>query len=228
VSARLALVPPSADAPANDAPASAPFDVMPLSAVKGAGSARFRRVLSAFFATGCALFVAAPLLAPVTHNASLAGWLFGALFLLASGLPLFGLVVVERTAAAARALVTAAVWLALAIGLTGPAHRVAIEAHVAAHMEELDALATEIRAMHAAPTLDDPQGTARVWERFGDRLRPLGINRVAPVDGGMLFHSSLGTGYTLIRADGVPGPGDACANPRLRFLGGRWFERTCR
>jgi len=50
---------------------------------------------------------------------------------------------------------------------------------------------------------------------------------VIPVDGGLLFTSSMGMGYTLLYADGIPGPADECQKPRMRFIGGRWYEQQC-
>jgi hypothetical protein len=224
--AHLALVPPTADAAA-----SPPFDALVRSSeAQRRGSARARQAAFAMWTGGCALLVAGPLLAPFSGDLSLVGMGFGGVLLLGSGLALFGLAVVDRTRESVRALVVAPVMLAATGGLMNPARRAAIELHVAAHQQELDALAAEIRAGFAGtPRGVDRRNVLEVLPRgnFGARFRRLDVERVTPVDGGLLFSTSVGMGYTLLYADGVRGPADECVKPRMRFIGGRWYERQC-
>lgn len=220
-SARLALVSPATPAPA---------PAVPSPATAHARRARARQVLLGVWATGCALVVAGPLLAAVTSEASMAGMVLGGAFLLPlSGLVLGCLALFERSREAVLALAVAAVSLAATIGLVGPASRAGIEVYVAAHQPELDALAVEIRAALASAP-DDPAplrgSDGVVWQRFGERLRRVGVTSVRRTDGGLLFASTLGMGFTLVYADGGAGP-PTCSNPRLRFVGGRWFEWKC-
>jgi hypothetical protein len=207
-----------------------PAPPVPSPATAHARRVRARRVLLGVWATGCALVVAGPLLAAVTSEASLAGMILGGAFLLPlSGLVLGCLALFERSREAVLALAVAAVSLAGTIGLVGPASRAGTEVYVAAHQPELDALAVEIRAtLPPDPVDDDPlQGfDGPVWERFGERLRRLGVMSVRRTDGGLLIATSRGMGFTLVYADGGAGP-STCAYPRLRFVGGRWFEWKC-
>jgi len=227
-SARLALVPPDAEVPAPP-----PFDALvQSSAAKQRRSARARRVASGIWGTGCALLLTGPLLAPATGDLSLVGMGLAGIFLLpASGFPLLAFALLDRSRAAVTTLMAAAVVLAGTIGLMGPARRAALEMYVAASQPELDALAAETRAVVAAAPYDpDPaRGTeAQIGQRFGVPMQRLSIRSAVPIDGGLLFRSSAGTGYTLVYADGAAGPAAECAIRRLRFIGGRWFEAECR
>jgi hypothetical protein len=226
-SAHLALVPPAADAPL-----SPPLNRLVRSAeAKRASLARARRVLLGAWGAGCALVVGGPLLAPSSGDASLAGLLLGgALLLPMSGLALGGLGLYERSRDAVSALMLAALALASTIALFGPAHRAAVEMHVAANEQELDAVAAEVRALVASVPMAGNGIGARdrlIEERFGPRLHPLGLQWYQAVEGGLLFVHRGETGYMLLYADGAAGPPDECRKRRLRFLGGRWYHHEC-
>lgn len=226
-SAHLALVPPAADAPL-----SPPLNGLVRSAeAKRASLARARRVLLGAWGAGCALLLAGPLFEPLTGGLSMVGMLLGGAFLLPmSGLALGGLGLYERSRDAAFALILAALALASSIALFGPAHRAAVEMHVAANETELDAVAAEVRGLVASvPMAGNGLGARErlIEERFGPRLHPLGLQWYQPVDGGLLFVHRGQTGYMLLYADGAAGPLDECGNPRPRRLGGRWYQHGC-
>jgi hypothetical protein len=225
--AHLALVPPAPDPPARP-----PLEGLVRSAeAKRAGLARIRRVMLGAWGAGCALLLAGPLFEPFTGGLSLAGMLLGGVFLLPlSGLVLGGLGLYERSREAVFAPILAALTLASSIALFGPAHRAAIEMHVAANETELDAVAVEVRAAVASvPTagngIDARDGLIK--ERFGPRLRRLDLKWFKPVDGGLLFIHTGEMRYILLYADGAVGPPDECSHPRPRRLGGRWYEHEC-
>lgn len=226
-SAHLALVPPTDDAP------PPPFDApVRSSAAKRVLSARARRVVSAMWGMGCAALVAGAFLAPLAGEAVWAGTAFACLLTLpASGVALWCFALLDRSREAVTALVAATAVLAATLGLMGPARRVGAELHFSARQAEFDAVAVEIRAAAAAGPFDPDayRGTyAQLGGRFGPRLQRLSLHAPVPVDGGLLFRSTNGGGYSLLYADGVAGPRDDCRNRRLRFLGGRWFEADCR
>jgi hypothetical protein len=223
--AHLALVPPSADA------APPPFDGLARSSgTKRRRSARARRVAFGMCAAGCALLAADPLLAALGGAAWMVAMFIAGVFLLpAGGMALFCFALLDRTRAAVRALMAAFVMLAAMGGLMGLARRVAIELHVAANQEVFDALAAEIRAGFAAAPRSAgsaPELQVLPYGSFGRWFRPLEIDRVVPVDGGLLFTLSMGMGYTLLYADGGAGPALPCQEPP-RFIGGRWYEVMC-
>jgi hypothetical protein len=225
--ARLALVPPAADAPA-----APPFEALVRSSEAGRGrSMRARRVVFETWVAGCALLLASPLLAALGGEGWVVAMFVAGVFLLpGSGVALFCFTLLDRTRAAVRALVAAVAMLAATGALMGPARRVAVELYVAAHEEELDALASAIRTGFAA-TPREPRWVSVLQVlpdgNFGGRFRRLAVKRVIPVDGGLLFTSSMGMGYTLLYADGVPGPANDCRKPRIRLIGGRWYEQQC-
>jgi hypothetical protein len=225
--ARLALVPADAQPPAPP-----PFDALARSSVaKTARSARVRRVVVGTAATGCVLLLAGALLSAATGGVSVGLMLLaGAVLLPLSGVALICFALLDRSRQATSALLTAILSLALTIALLEPAWHAGVEARAAAMQPELDALAVEIRATLAAePAGTDAKQRADMLERrYGARLRQLGMRVTTPVEGGLLFGSTGGEfSYTLLYADGAPGPADACAKARLRFIGGRWFERDC-
>jgi hypothetical protein len=225
--AHLALVPPTPDAVTPP-----PFDALARSSeAKRRRSVRARHVASGMCAAGCALLAAGPLLAAVGGAAWMVAMFIAGVFLLpGGGVALFCFALLDRTRAAVRALMAAVAMLAATAGLMGPARRVAIELHVAANQQVFDALAAEIRAgFAAAPRNAGSERELQVLPEgpFGRWFRPLEIERVVPVDGGLLFTMSMGMGYTLLYADGVPGPALPCQEPAPRFIGGRWYEVRC-
>jgi len=223
--AHLALVPPSADAVMPP-----PFDALVRSSeAKRRRSVRARRVAFGMCAAGCALLAANPLLAALGGATWMVAMFIAGVFLLpAGGMALFCFALLDRTRAAVRSLMAAFVMLVAMAGLMGPARRVAIELHVAANQEVFDALAAEIRAGFAAAprSASAPELQVLPDGPFGKWFRPLQIKRVVPVDGGLLFTLSMGWGYTLLYADGGPGPALPCREPP-RFIGGRWYEVQC-
>lgn len=189
-----------------------------------------RRLFLWGWVAGCAAIVVCFVLAPLMGDAPLSGLtLFGVLVMPACGFGLACVALAERRRESALALLVAGLSLAAAVSLVPAARGIGIELYVAAHQVELDALAVEIRAAYAgASAAPDPTHALdhRVAERFRGRLNALGLHGVERTAGGLLFPTPFGS-HRLLYADGAGAPSDGCTTPRLRALGGRWFERWC-
>jgi hypothetical protein len=194
------------------------------------GLARARRVFLRLWVTGCAGIVVAVLLYPMTGGASLVVMvLAGGLVMAPCGFGVGCVALAQRSRASLHALLVAAVSLVAAIALVPVALQVGMEVAFAPRQAELDALAPEIRrsfAVEGAGAGPDDGVDVRVTDRFRSRLNDLDVSSVHRTDGGLVFSTRMG-GAVLLYADEVPYAEGDCAAPRLRALGGRWFERRC-
>jgi len=214
--------------PSPDAPAAAPPAVPRDGAARRTLPGRLRRFFLRGWVTACAVIVIAMLLPPLRREPSIVIALFaGALGLAPCGVGLGCVALVERTRESALALLVAALAFAATVSLLPVAFRVNTELWFAAHQVELDALAAEIRSAfaHAGPAAA-ADGDALVAKPFRDRLWRMGIASVRRTDGGLLFDTWPG-GEVLLYADGVPDDEPGCHAPRLRALGGRWYQWWC-
>lgn len=226
---RLELVPPTPQ-PSAEAPSHIPMTgAVRSEADRRAFAARMGRVMLRCGVAACAVIPLVFLFGPQLGEAGMVTLLLPCgMVIVGCGIGLLGLAVVERTRATFLALMVGILSLFGAIALAQLAIPAAAELHVAMHQVELDALAADVRAVATGKLV--PSGSAqelnqRLTDEFRPRLREVGMNDVAVVDGGLLFSPADGPG--VLYADGVAGPADPCPRMELRALGGRWYERRC-
>lgn len=192
-----------------------------------------RRVMTAGCVAGALLplacVAAGPYLGPVVYAGLVLSWAF---LLPGCGLALLLTASFGRTRDDLRALVLAAVSLAVCVALIGPAGRLGTEAFVASHAVEMDAIAAQLVASH--PWAVGTNGVPQIDYRFEDTahgraLTRLGLRTPHAVRGGLLFAPDAPFAPAVLYADAsLDQLANGCADPRVRPIGGRWFLYECR
>ena len=187
---------------------------------------RARRIFLRGWMTACTVILLAFLPPALRREPSIVIAVLAGMVMVPCGMGLGCVALLERTRESALALLAAALGMAAMVALLPVVFRVNTELWFAAHQAELDALAVEIRAAYAPVDPADREVSAQAIGPFSDRLWEAGVGSVRRTDGGLLFSTWPG-GEVLLYADGVPHGEPECAVPRLRALGGRWFEWGC-
>lgn len=218
----LALLPPGDPPPRPVHPQPAALD-------HGALQLKVRRATTAACVAGALLPVAFVAAGPYVGDAVFVGLvLCWALVIPGCGLALLLSAAVGRTPNDLRALLAAFLSLALGLALVRPAARAGMEAWVASHGAELDALAAERAKLLRTEGVKGPDGnTTRAAAANAYALLQMGLPFSSEVSGGLRFSTNAPFAPDLLYADGGGDPGKGCVRLRVTPLGGRWFLYEC-